>query len=186
MTHVQKLVVLRPSEIPARQRGGGAKTIPLVTRRTGSTSFINGINIFEPEAAIPMHFHNCEESVLMLEGTAIAEIDGVEYPVAAGEMNRPRSSRFENRHAPCPSCQMILIRSRRRPRNTNRWPACGSALSRSCTSKASPGKPRRMSVCPVASHTRTVPVAVVVGTGIKACPPAPPRSAPAHLRQRRR
>jgi putative monooxygenase len=39
----QKPVVLRPSGIPARQRGGGAKTIPLVTRRTGSTSFINGI-----------------------------------------------------------------------------------------------------------------------------------------------
>ena len=32
-----KPAVLRPSEIPARQRGGGAKTIPLVTRRTGGS-----------------------------------------------------------------------------------------------------------------------------------------------------
>jgi quercetin dioxygenase-like cupin family protein len=79
-------VVLRPSEIPARQRGGGAKTIPLVTRRTGSTSFINGITIFEPGAAIPLHKHNCEESVLLLEGRAIAEIDGVEHPIAAGDV----------------------------------------------------------------------------------------------------
>jgi quercetin dioxygenase-like cupin family protein len=79
-------VVLRPSEIPARQRGGGAKTIPLVTRRTGSTSFINGITIFEPGAAIPLHKHNCEESVLLLEGSAIAEIDGVEHSVAAGDV----------------------------------------------------------------------------------------------------
>ncbi len=81
-----KPAVLRPSEIPARQRGGGARTIPLVTRRTGSTSFINGITIFEPGAAIPMHRHNCEESVMLLEGTAIAEIDGVEYPIRAGDI----------------------------------------------------------------------------------------------------
>jgi putative monooxygenase len=33
-----------------------------------------------------MHKHNCEESVLMLEGSAIAEIDGLEYPVRAGDL----------------------------------------------------------------------------------------------------
>ncbi len=81
-----KPVVLRPSDIPARQRGGGARTIPLVTRRTGSTSFINGITIFEPGAAIQLHKHNCEESVLMLEGTAVAEIDGVDHTVQAGDI----------------------------------------------------------------------------------------------------
>lgn len=78
--------VLRPSAIPARQRGGGAKTIPLVTRAAGSTSFINGITIFEPGAAIPMHSHNCEESVMLLDGSAIAEIDGVEYPIQPGDV----------------------------------------------------------------------------------------------------
>lgn len=86
MSTAARPAVLRPSEIPARQRGGGARTIPLVTRRTGSTSFINGITIFEPGAAIPMHRHNCEESVMLLEGTAIAEIDGVEYPIQAGDI----------------------------------------------------------------------------------------------------
>ena len=86
MSTAARPAVLRPSEIPARQRGGGARTIPLVTRRTGSTSFINGITIFEPGAAIPMHKHNCEESVMLLEGTAIAEIDGVEYLIQAGDI----------------------------------------------------------------------------------------------------
>ena len=86
MTTAAKAAVLRPSKIPARQRGGGAKTIPLVTRKTGSTSFINGITIFEPGAAIPLHKHNCEESVMLLEGTAIAEVDGVEYPIQAGDL----------------------------------------------------------------------------------------------------
>lgn len=79
--------ILRPDEIPARVRGGGAKTIPLVTRKVGATGFINGITIFEPNAAIPMHSHNCEESVLLLEGDAFAEIDGVQYELKAGDMS---------------------------------------------------------------------------------------------------
>ncbi|HZX88847.1 MAG TPA: cupin domain-containing protein [Reyranella sp.] len=79
--------ILRPDEIPARERGGGAKTIPLVTRKVGATGFINGITIFEPNAAIPMHSHNCEESVMLLEGDALAEIDGVQYEMKAGDIS---------------------------------------------------------------------------------------------------
>jgi putative monooxygenase len=71
--------VLRPSEITPRERGGGARTTPLVTRRVGSTSFINGITAFEGGARIPLHKHNCEESVMILEGHAIAVLDGVEH-----------------------------------------------------------------------------------------------------------
>jgi len=74
-----KAAILRPAEIPAHDRGGGARTIPLVTRKAGSTSLINGITAFEPGAAIAFHTHNCEESVMVLEGHALAEIDGVEY-----------------------------------------------------------------------------------------------------------
>ena len=69
--------ILRPSELRTNDRGGGARTTPLVTRRCGSTSLINGITAFDPGAAIGLHMHNCEESVMVLEGSAIAEIDGV-------------------------------------------------------------------------------------------------------------
>ena len=71
--------IVRSSEITPRERGGGARTTPLVTRRVGSTSLINGITAFEGGAEIPQHKHNCEESVLVLEGRAIAVIDGVEH-----------------------------------------------------------------------------------------------------------
>src|SRR5215472_8944060 len=47
---------------------------------------------------------------------------------------------------PRPSCQRILMRSPRRPRNTNRSPAWGSRFSPSWTCRASPFIPRRMSV----------------------------------------
>jgi len=71
--------ILRPHELKTTDRGGGARTTPLVTRRCGSTSLINGITAFDPGAAIGLHFHNCEESVMVIEGEAIAEINGVRH-----------------------------------------------------------------------------------------------------------
>jgi quercetin dioxygenase-like cupin family protein len=47
---------------------------------------MNGLTIFEPGTALPLHFHNCEESVLLLEGEAIAEIEGIEYGIVVGDV----------------------------------------------------------------------------------------------------
>jgi putative monooxygenase len=82
MTHSEGRV-LRPAEITPHERGGGARTTPLVTRGIGSTSMLNGITEFGPGAAIPLHTHNCEESVMVLEGEAIAELDGVQHAMRA-------------------------------------------------------------------------------------------------------
>jgi quercetin dioxygenase-like cupin family protein len=76
-----KPCVLRPSEIKAHDRGGGARTIPLVSPAIGAQGFINGITEFGPGASIPFHSHNCEESVVLLEGEAILDIGGESYPV---------------------------------------------------------------------------------------------------------
>jgi quercetin dioxygenase-like cupin family protein len=81
-----KPIILRPAEIPARDRGGGARTIPLVTRGVGATGFINGITLFDPGASVPLHSHNCEESVMVLEGRAIVEIEGTEYEVGTHDV----------------------------------------------------------------------------------------------------
>jgi quercetin dioxygenase-like cupin family protein len=77
--------ILRPHELKTNDRGGGARTTPLVTRRCGSTSMINGITAFDPGAAIGLHFHNCEESVMVIEGEAIAEIDGVQHHLSTND-----------------------------------------------------------------------------------------------------
>lgn len=77
--------ILRPDTLPVNDRGNGARTIPLVTRKCGSTSLINGITAFDPGARIGLHFHNCEESVMILEGEAVAEIDGIRHPLKAGD-----------------------------------------------------------------------------------------------------
>jgi quercetin dioxygenase-like cupin family protein len=82
MKQIQRqAAVLRPSELPVAERGGGARTVPLVTAQLGSEKILNGITSFGPKAAIPLHCHNCEESVIVLEGHAMFEIDGKHYPL---------------------------------------------------------------------------------------------------------
>jgi quercetin dioxygenase-like cupin family protein len=78
----RKAAVLRPSEIKSHDRGGGASTTPLVTASIGATAFINGITSFGPGTVIAFHSHNCEESVMLLEGNAMLDIDGKEIPLA--------------------------------------------------------------------------------------------------------
>ena len=73
--------VFRPAELPSADRGGGNRTIPLVTRATGTRQMLNGITVIAPNSAIALHFHNCEETVIVIAGSAVAEIDGAEHPL---------------------------------------------------------------------------------------------------------
>ncbi len=74
--------VLRPGELPARDRGAGARTVPLVTAARGATGFLNGMTLFAPGAAIAHHTHNVAESVVVVEGAAVVDIDGVRTELA--------------------------------------------------------------------------------------------------------
>lgn len=73
--------LLHPSTLKSYDRGGGARTTPLVSPRIGAQSFISGITEFEPGMAIPFHSHNVEESVVLLEGEAIMDIDDQQHPL---------------------------------------------------------------------------------------------------------
>ncbi len=77
-TSTRRPVVLKPDHIKSHDRGGGACTTPLVTPAIGATGFINGITEFAAGAAIAFHSHNCEESVMLLEGHATLDIEGEE------------------------------------------------------------------------------------------------------------
>lgn len=74
--------ILVPGALPAIDRGNGASTVALVTKAIGAESFLNGITTFEPGAAIGHHTHNCIESVVVVQGEAIVNIDGVETPLS--------------------------------------------------------------------------------------------------------
>ena len=84
-TSQKRGIIVRPVDVNPHERGGGARTFPLVTSKIGSTSLLNGITEFAPSASIPLHEHNCEESVMVLNGEAIVELDGVEYHLSAND-----------------------------------------------------------------------------------------------------
>ncbi len=77
--------LLKPETLPRHERGGGASTTPLVTRAVGSTSFITGYTSFSGGAEIAFHSHDCEESVVLMEGRAALEIDGLAYELRPHE-----------------------------------------------------------------------------------------------------
>ena len=79
----RRFAVFRPDDIRPYDRGGGARTTPLVSASTGATTFINGITEFGPGAQIPFHCHNCEESVVLLEGQAFLDIDSEVHELQA-------------------------------------------------------------------------------------------------------
>ena len=79
---MSKGVILHPGDLPSYGRGGGNRAIPLAGPRIGA-GFLNGMTIIAPGSAIPLHFHNCEESVVVLEGEAVAEIDGERHALRA-------------------------------------------------------------------------------------------------------
>lgn len=77
--------VLRSAARPVVDRAGGVRTAHLVTKLIGTRQFLNGITEFDPGAALPLHWHDCEEGVLILEGEAIFEADGERHDLAAGD-----------------------------------------------------------------------------------------------------
>jgi len=77
--------VIHPAEQPVADRGTGIRTIALVAPEHGARAIINGITIIGPGAAIPLHVHNCEESVMVLDGSGIAVIDNAEHRVSPGD-----------------------------------------------------------------------------------------------------
>ncbi len=74
--------VLRYQAMTEIDRGTGVKTRLLVSRHLGSENLTSGITTFEPGSKIARHWHNCDESVVVLEGEAVCEIDGQLYTLA--------------------------------------------------------------------------------------------------------
>lgn len=78
--------IRREAERAVHARGGGASTVQMVTPDCGARSFINGFTDIPPGGGIPAHFHNCEESVLVVSGAAMVEIDGETRPAKATDV----------------------------------------------------------------------------------------------------
>jgi quercetin dioxygenase-like cupin family protein len=73
-THILKIDLL-----PVVERGNGIRTTPLVTKELGAKHITTGLTRFPAGAKVPLHSHNCDEQVTILEGEADAEVDGQLY-----------------------------------------------------------------------------------------------------------
>jgi quercetin dioxygenase-like cupin family protein len=72
----QRFSLFRSSEITKVDRGGGVYSLPMVTADVGSQNLLTGMTVFPPGGGIALHFHSTEESVVVLEGEALCEVDG--------------------------------------------------------------------------------------------------------------
>ena len=68
--------ILKIDSLPVVERGNGIRTIPLVTKEIGAKDMTTGLTRFPAGAKVPLHSHNCDEQVTVLEGEAEAEVDG--------------------------------------------------------------------------------------------------------------
>lgn len=59
------------------KRGDGVETTLLVGKEvSGSATFTSGITRFPAGKKVPLHHHNCDEQVTLLEGVGEVEVDG--------------------------------------------------------------------------------------------------------------
>ena len=79
-------MVMRAGGIEPFDRGAGVVTLPYVGKWNAEGNLVTtGITVFEPGTAIPLHTHNVEESVLILEGEATAVVDGESWNLTTGD-----------------------------------------------------------------------------------------------------
>jgi quercetin dioxygenase-like cupin family protein len=74
--------VIKIDSVPVLERGSGIITTPLVTGRSiGDAKIVSGISSYPRGQGAPLHHHNCDEQVTLLEGVGEVEIDGVVTPL---------------------------------------------------------------------------------------------------------
>ena len=79
-------MVIRAGQVARFDRGAGVVTLPYVGRWNAEGNRVTtGITVFAPGTAIPLHTHNVEESVLVLEGEAAAVVGQDSFELEAGD-----------------------------------------------------------------------------------------------------
>jgi 3-isopropylmalate dehydrogenase len=79
-------LVLRPGEIEPFDRGTGVRTLPYVGKWNAADNKVTtGVTEFPAGAGIPLHTHNVEESVLILDGQATAVIGDDSFDLEPGD-----------------------------------------------------------------------------------------------------
>ena len=83
-----KAKLIRFDSVEHQQKRPGVLLTSLVDGDTGATKISSGVAEFEVEASAPTHYHDAEESVIVIEGEGLMVINGEEHIV------RPNDAAF--------------------------------------------------------------------------------------------
>lgn len=79
-------LLIDPATVRPFDRGNGVVTIPYVGKwNCADNRVTTGQTQFAPGTGLPLHSHNVEETVLILEGEAVAEIGEQSFDLVAGQ-----------------------------------------------------------------------------------------------------
>ena len=73
--------LIRFDSVEHEERRPGVNLTSLVDGTSGSTKIFSGIAEFAVGASAPTHYHDAEETVIVLEGEGIMVLEGVEHRV---------------------------------------------------------------------------------------------------------
>lgn len=69
--------IIKTAEVRVIERGSGIRTTPLITRSSADDAkIVTGISSYPRGEGAPLHTHNCDEQVTLLEGAAEVHVDG--------------------------------------------------------------------------------------------------------------
>jgi quercetin dioxygenase-like cupin family protein len=87
-------VIIKSADVPVLDRGGAVATTPLITTTSaaGENRITSGISVYPPGTGAPMHSHNCDEHVTVLDGEAEVLVEGAVT----------RLSRYDTTYIPSP------------------------------------------------------------------------------------
>ncbi|MGW0822894.1 cupin domain-containing protein [Streptomyces sp. NPDC002845] len=70
--------IIKVASVPLLDRGGSVVTTPLITTPSagGENRITSGMSVYPVGSGAPLHSHNCDEHVTVLEGEAEVWVDG--------------------------------------------------------------------------------------------------------------
>ena len=79
---MSETTILKVDDLNVHARGDGVETILLAAKDVCGSRITTGFTSFPPGREVPVHKHNCDEQVTLIEGEAVVEIEGKTTPVS--------------------------------------------------------------------------------------------------------
>jgi len=73
---MSETMILRIKDLPVHARGDGVETTLIAGKDVCGSRITTGLTSFPPGKEGPVHKHNCDEQVTLIEGKAAVEIEG--------------------------------------------------------------------------------------------------------------